>query len=306
MITTLTGENSFGWREALQQLIDDFVVNHGDLTLERLDGEEADITNIQQALTSLPFLATRQLVVLRTPSKNKQFVEQFEQLLHTLPDTTDVIIIEPKLDKRLNYYRFLKNKTDFREFPELDRSNLVRWLMSSAKERGGSFTYSDAEYLVDRVGAHQQLLAHELDKLLLYSPQISRQTIDVLTDPVPQSTIFQLLEAAFEGQTGEMLDLYAQQRSLKVEPQQIIAMLAWQLHVVSVIKTAGERSADQIAQEAGISPYVIRKSRAIADQLSLFELKHRVTALQTIDKRLKRTSINPDEALQHYLLSLKT
>jgi DNA polymerase III delta subunit len=304
--TTFTGENSFALGVAVSQLIDGFVREHGELTLERLDGEEADFSTIQRALTSLPFLASKQLVILRTPSKNKQFVEQFEQLLDAIPDTTDVIILEPKLDKRLNYYKFLKKKTEFREFPELDQNGLMRWLASTAKERGGSLGSSDARYLVDRVGLNQQLLVHELDKLLLYDAHITRQTIDALTDPVPQSSIFQLLEAAFAGRARETLDLYSQQRALKVEPQQIIALLSWQLHVVAVIKTAGDRTSDQIAQEASMSPYVVRKSQSIARHLSLAELRTRVADLATIDKRLKRTMINPDEALQHYLLSLKT
>jgi DNA polymerase-3 subunit delta len=306
VITTLTGENGFSLGEALRQLADSFVAEHGDLTLERLDGEEADFASLQQALTSLPFLAPQQLIVLRMPSKNKQFAEKFEQLLGAIPTTTDVIIVEPKLDKRLNYYKFLKKQTNFQEFPELDYNTLARWLTTTAQEHGGSLGLSEARYLVDRIGLNQQLLAHELDKLILYEPKISRQTIDTLTEPVPQSTIFQLLEAAFSGHSREMLDLYAQQRALKVEPQQIIAMLAWQLHVVAVIKTAGDHSADQIAQEARISPYVVRKSQAIARQLSLMDLKKRVAELATIDKRLKRTLINPDEALRHYLLSLKS
>jgi DNA polymerase-3 subunit delta len=306
VITTFTGENSFALGEAANQLIDSFVAEHGGLTLERLDGEEGDFEAIRRALTSLPFLAAQQLIVLRAPSKNKQFVEQFEQLLVALPDTTDVIIVEPKLDKRLNYYKFLKKDTTFREFPELDHNALALWLTSIAKEYGGSLGSGDARYLVERVSVSQQLLAHELDKLLLYNPHITHQTIDLLTDPVPQSTIFQLLEAAFSGYNKETLDLYAQQRALKVEPQQIIALLAWQLHVVAILKTAGDRNADQIAKEAGMNPYVVRKSQTIARRLSLTELKKRVADLAVIDKRLKRTLINPDEALQHYLLTLKT
>ena len=305
MITTLTGENSFALGEELHQLIDQFVTQHGNLTLEHLDGEEASFSDIQRALTSLPFLASRQLVVLRTPSKNKRFSEQFEQMLEELPSSTDVIIVEPKPDKRQNYYKYLKKQTNFREFPELDFNGSVQWLTSVVKERSGSLELKDARYLVERVGVNQQLLAHELDKLLLYDPHITHQTIDALTEPMPQSTIFQLLEAAFNGQTEYMLDLYAQQRALKVEPQQIIAMLSWQLHVLSVLKSAGARAVDQIAQEASMSPYVIRKSQTIANKMSIVDLKRLVNSLATIDMRLKRTLINADEALQHYLLSLK-
>lgn len=304
MVITLTGENNFGLQRALAQITGAFVEEHGNLALERLDGQEADFEKIREALTGLPFLAGKKLVVLRSPSTNKQFTEQAEQLLSELPETTDAIIVEPKLDKRLSYYKFLKKQTDFREFPELDVDGLSRWLGEAAKARSGSLSAGDARYLVERAGAKQQLLFNELDKLLLYDPKVTRQTIDLLTEPAPQSTIFQLLEAAFAGNAKRALELYAEQRALKVEPAQIIAMLAWQLHVLAVIKTAGQRSSAAIAGEARINPYVVQKSQSIARDLSLSRLKKLVGDLLKIDVASKSTAIDSDEALQHYLLAL--
>lgn len=306
MITTLTGANSFGLQAKLRELVDVFVAANGDLALERIDGQEQELAKIIEALNGLPFLAAKKLVVLRQPGTNKQFADEAEQLLNDLPETTDVILVEPKLDKRLVYFKFLKNNTEFIEFPELDPSGLARFLVDSAKQQGGSLSQSDARYLVDRVGPNQQLLSNELDKLLLYNKAITRQTIDLLTDPTPQSTIFQLLEAAFAGQAQKALDIYAEQRAMKVEPQQIIAMLAWQLHVLSVIKTAGDRPAGQIASEARISPYVLGKSQGIANDLSLQELKRLVADLLEIDTESKSTNIDTDEALQLYLLKLSS
>jgi DNA polymerase III delta subunit len=163
---------------------------------------------------------------------------------------------------------------------------------------------TDARYLVDRVGADQQLLTGEIEKLSLFDPHVSRRTIDSLTEPAPQSTIFQLLEAAFAGRSKQALALYGEQRALKVEPPQIVAMLSWMLHVLAIIKTAGSRTPDQIAKEAKISPFVVRKSQAIARQLTLAELKRLIADLSAIDIKTKRTSIDADEALQHYLLKL--
>jgi DNA polymerase III delta subunit len=128
MVITLTGENNFGWQQALAQIIDDFVSEYGNLALERLDGQEASFEQLQAALTSPPFLAARKLVVLRGPSANKQFVEKFEQILAGIPDTTNAVLVELKLDKRLNYYKVLKKETDFREFPVLDVGGLAHWL----------------------------------------------------------------------------------------------------------------------------------------------------------------------------------
>lgn len=306
MITTLTGENSFGWQRNLRQLVEKFVAEHGDLALERIDGEEANFARLQEAIYSLPFLSDKKMVVLRAPSKNKEFTEQAEQILTNIPNSTDVIIVEPKLDKRLSYYKYLKSKTDFNEFNELDQAGLTSWLISRAKEQGSTIGTSDARYLVERVGLNQQLLGNELDKLLLYSSKISRQTIDLLTDETPQSTIFQLLEAAFDGQSRRLLKLYKEQRALKVEPAQIIAMLTWQLHVMAIIKTAGQISIDDIARDAKLNPYVLRKSQSITLKLSLSDLKKLISDLLTIDTKSKRTAIDVDEALQHYLLGLAT
>src|SRR3954470_14305110 len=122
MIVTLTGGNSFSLRAKLDELSKAFVSEQGDLAVERLDGQEAEFEKIRESLTSLPFLASKKLVVLREGGANKRFAEEAEHILGEVPETTDVILVEPKLDKRLAYYKFLKKSTDFQEFNELDQN----------------------------------------------------------------------------------------------------------------------------------------------------------------------------------------
>jgi DNA polymerase-3 subunit delta len=304
VIYSLTGENAFGLTQELHRLVGAFVSEHGDLALERLDGEEVTFERMQAALTSLPFLANKKMVVLRAPSANKQFTDVAPELLQGVPETTNALLIEPKLDKRLTYYKFLKKHTEFKEFPALDINGLSRWLAQAAKAAGGTLSTGDAHYLVERVGTNQQILFNELQKLLTNTPNITRETINLLTEPTPQSTIFQLLDAAFAGESDQALRLYAEQRALKVEPQQLIAMLTWQLHILALIKTAGERSPEQLAKESKLNPYVVKKSLRIANRLSLVRLKELVAKLMELDVAAKRSSLDIDEALQLYLLTL--
>jgi DNA polymerase-3 subunit delta len=112
------------------------------------------------------------------------------------------------------------------------------------------------------------------------------------------------LEAAFAGRTKTALRLYGEQRAQKVEPAQIIAMLSWQLHVLAIVKTAADRPVETIAKEAKLNPFVVRKSQGIARQLSMAELKRLIRELLQIDVALKRTAIDADEVLQHYLMTL--
>lgn len=304
MVRTLTGDNSFMLQAELEGITREFIGEYGDLGLEHLDGDETSFADIQGALQSLPFLATKKMVVLRQASANKLFVEQVEPLLKDLPDSTILIIVESKIDKRSSFYKYLKKATDFREYGSLDRNGLARWLSQQAKEAGGSLHVQDALYLVERVGVDQRMLANELEKLLIYNSKVTREIIDLLTDKSPQSTVFELLEAAFAGKSRDVMRLYEEQRELKTEPQQIIAMLTWQLHILAIVKTAGERSADSIAQQAKINPFVVRKSISIARGISLQTLKDLIEKLLLIDIRLKREDINADDAVQNYLLAM--
>jgi len=303
MITTLTGPNDFARTHELQTRVAAFVTEHGDFAIERFDGEESSMQRMREGLQSLPFLTARKLVVLREPGKQKAFAEDVASILEGIADTTDVIIVEPKLDKRLSYYKTLKKSTDFLEFIELDAGGLAKWAMAYCKAHASEISQADARMLIDRVGGNQQMLQNELDKLIAFAPQITAQTIERLTDWLPQSTIFELLDAAFAGKTERAMALYAEQRALRVEPQAIIAMLAWQLHILVVVKAgATTRSSEEIAKMAKLNPFVVRKSQGLVRGLTLNRLRDLVSDLLSIDRQLKRSSIDADDIVQLFLL----
>ena len=306
MITVLGGVNRFGVQLELHRIVDAFVAEHGDMALERLDGETASYERMAEAVQSLPFLAAKKLVVLTEPSANKQFVEQAETLLADVPESTELVLVEHKLDKRSSYYKFLKKLPGFKEFPELDVRGLTNWATSYVKEKGGKLSARDADYLINRIGINQQRLASELDKLLLVSETIDRASIDELTEPTPQSKIFDLLDAAFNGQAKRAMELYADQRAQRVEPQEILAMVGWQLRQVALAKSAVQRSGTKhdLVGEGKMSPYGATKAKRLAARLTLAEVKQLVADLVELDAKSKRTSINLDQALKHYLLKL--
>jgi DNA polymerase-3 subunit delta len=304
-VITITGSNDFMRTSELHAMIDSFVADQGGLALERIDAEEADFERIQEALTSLPFLASKKMVVLNRPSANTRFAESAEALLANLPETTELILSEPKFDKRSQLYKLLKKQTDFRDYAQLEGAQLANWLVDRAQAAGGKLSGSDARYLTERVGHNQQLLANEVDKLVLYRADITRQTIDELTEETPQSTIFELIEAAFSGQRQRALQLYEEQRRLKVEPIQIIAMLAWQLHVLAVVCAAEGRSADVIATQSKLNSFTVSKTQRLAARLSLGQVRQLVDRLVIIDQRSKRETIDLDEALRNYIVQLQ-
>lgn len=304
MIISLVGTNWFGVKSELEKLASTFVHEHGDLALERIDAGDVSYEQILGAIESLPFLASKKMVVLSELSTNKDASEKLDKLIERAGDTTDLVILESKLDKRSVYYKQLKKLTEFHEYNELDEQAMANWLVDQARASGAVMGVGDARYLVQRVGINQTALSHELEKLALYDSKISRQTIDLLTDEAPSSTIFNLIDRVFAGQLDKALKLYDEQRAQKVEPQAMHAMLVWQMHVVALCANAKGKSSQQIASDAGLSPFVVQKSQAIASRMGNQKISEFLDLLTEIDRRSKSQTLDYDEALRYAITTL--
>lgn len=304
MIATITGSNQFLAKNRLDEITRQFVNEYGDLALERLDGEEIEAQGVIDAVQSLPFLASKKLVIVRNLSANKQAAEKIEQIISSVTDSCDLIFHEPVTDKRTVFYKTLKAKTQFEEFSKLDGSNLVEWACDYAKKQAAELSYADANYLIQRLGDDQQLLASELDKLITYNPKISHQTIDLLSEKTPQSKVFDLMDAAFAGNKKRALELYEEQRAQKIEPQAILGMLAWQLNIFAVAKYSEGKQSGEIAKDLGLSPFPVSKAVGLVRRLDQKDILNLVNQAERIDRLSKTKPIDLDEALKTYIATI--
>lgn len=304
MITTLSGTNNYMIDIELHNLLNQFKENYGDLAIEQIDGTEADYLSIVESLSSLPFLSPSKLVILRSPGNTKEFAEKVEGLFEDVPSTNEIVIVEPNIDKRSKYYKFLKANTQYMSFEELDIGGLANWIVKEVTAKGGKISSRDANYLIERVGINQLKISNEVDKLLSYQPEITKDSINELTEPTPQTTIFQLLDAAFSGKRRELIKIYEDQRRQKVEPQQIIAMLTWQLNGLALVKSAGDLPPAEISRKTKLSPYVVSKNLNITRRLNFEDIRQLLDRLLELDIKLKTQSVDLDDALLQFLLSI--
>ncbi len=304
MIVTLAGSNEFMIEFELKKILKEFVAKHGDMAVEQIDGAEADLQEITDSISGISFLFPNKLIILRRGSSNKQFIDSITQIVENIPENNDLIIVEPNIDKRLSYYKTLKKISDFKMYDELDPGQLSRWIEQKVKENGGNINSSDSRHLIEVAGNNQLRISNEIDKLISYNPKINRVSIDSLIEPIPQTTIFQLLDAAFSGKNQEILNIYEEQKRQKVAPQQVIAMLTWQIHILAMIKAAGNASSAEIASKTKTSPYVIGKSMIIANKMSMNEIKDLTSNLLELDIKLKNQTVDADDALLQLLLTV--
>jgi DNA polymerase-3 subunit delta len=304
MIIALVGNNTFFLRQKLNSLIAEFIDEHGQLAVERIDASEVEPDRILDAVQAVAFLSPRKMVVVSSLSSAKSAAETLEQIIDSDNDETTIIIYDPLTDKRTSYFKTLKSKTSIVEMNEIEAANLPQWLVDEAKKMGASLSRADAAYMVERLGANQSTLYSELEKISIGQPKIDRTAIDENTERTPQSKIFDLIDSIFSGNSKQALKLYAEQRAQKVEPQAILAMITWQLNLVAIAQSAGRRAQTEVASNFGISPYPLQKAGNLASKTSVIQLQKAIRDASQLDYESKTISIDLDEALQAYIVSL--
>jgi len=305
MIYTLSGPNSFALQLELQNIVHNFIAHYGNFGIERMDASQNTTQELLESLQAIPFLAGKRMVLIQDPSENKQLIEKFPDIVDTISEDTDIVFVQTKFDKRSSFYKFLKKRSEFMEFEELHEPALIRWIQDYVTSQKGVIRTADARFLISRVGMSQRSIQSELHKLLTYSTAISRESIELLTVPTVQSTIFDLIDAACTGNTAKAIYIYKEQRSQKVDPLQIVAMLVWQLHILAIIKYGKGKKVDAIAREAKLNPYVVRRSSSLVQKMSLSHIRSLVSRTRDLERRLKREPIDGDEALLELLIHFK-
>lgn len=302
-IITLTGDNSFKIDERVNQLIDTFLKDNSQEAIERIDGAEVDSLEALSRIEGQSLFNSQKLVIIKDLAKNVQLSESIARIFDSPIPGVDLIIIEPKLDGRSKLYTLLKKRTDFNAYNELQPYVLVDWLVDQAKQKTAVISRQDAQYLINRVGNNQMRLASEIEKLSLYDSVISQENIDLLVEQTPRSNAFTLVEAGMTRNYVKASIIYDELKAQKIDVNIIIGSLAWQLHLLALIKEAGNKSSQSIAIENKLQESQVISAKRLADNITKPELYNAIANLIKLDDKRKTRDVPIDDAILLYLLS---
>lgn len=303
MICLLFGDNTFAISEQKNLVTQEYLSTNDPFGLEQLDGQDLSVPRLRDSILQLPFLVNKKLVVLVNPFADKVIVEALTNLIDSIPEDIDLVMIEQKPDKRTKLYKLLQSKKYTKEFLPKKGSELQKWAIDYALKQGATISTPDSTYLINRVGDDQMLLAREIEKLS-YAPTILRQDIDDLTDPTLSSSVFDLLDLAFTGDTKRALVMYEELIANKTDPNEIMGLIAWQLHVFALIKYSGQTLSADIASKTGVHPFVVGKALKVTGRLTAGQIKDIVSKALLADEKIKTGKADADDVLRVLLLDL--
>jgi DNA polymerase-3 subunit delta len=300
MIHLLTGTNAYAIKQATNELI----AANPAATLEHVNADELRPADIPQLVSGASLFSDTRLVIIEDLSRNKSIWSALDELLAAVPDETTLVLIEQNPDKRTKAYKWLQKNANVRELNELDEPKAAQWVQSEIASRGGEIEREYALYLVRYVGLDQWRLSGELDKLLLAEAPITKELIQDITEPHPQATAFELLDAAFGGDQATLERLLGIV-SRSEDPYKFFGLLASQVFALAAVSTADTRRSDEVAKDLGLHPFVVRKLSSLASRLNRAQINTIVAALADTDERLKTTGAEPWSVISRLLLSIR-
>lgn len=287
MITALMGENSFAVREALAEVVAGFPG-----TPERIDGTTLSLAQLPDLLMGAQLFAADRLVIITGLSENSALWPVLGDWLDKVADTTHVVLIDEKPDKRTSSYKALKAAGVVQEFPawtDRDRAAAEQWVRQRAQTLGLDLDAKTASYLVHRVGVEQWSLASSLDKLAVLGAA-TPALIDEHIDASPAANIFQLFELALQGDRGGIRRQIAT-LELTDDPYALFALLSSQAFQCVAVMLAGEGA--EPAKEFAIHPFVVSKLSRYRRSLGPEGAKRMLRVFADADADLKTSRGEP-------------
>ena len=244
-----------------------------DFGLERITAAAASMDALSAALLATPFLATSRLIIIEDLSTNKTIAEKLRKLLEQIPETTVAVFYDAEVDQRTNYFKAMTNLAKAVKFDKLALPQLNAWVRREVQKLGGTIDQRAANYLIETAGEDQWRLEQEVQKLVNYDSNVTRETINLLVARNDVQNIFELVDAMSAGRVEAALHIYRGLLAEQINEIYILTMVTWQLRNLLLAKTAGAVSQVELAKQAGMSPYVAGKALQKQRQISEEALK---------------------------------
>jgi DNA polymerase-3 subunit delta len=293
MIVLLTGENTYRIKQSLDQLLARAKEEQGPDAIIRVDGSTVSPDDLPQLLTGVSLFSSAQFVIINEPSRSKAVWERLGELLEQVDDSTTLVLVDSKPDKRTKTYKALQAMGAIQAHALLQDNELASWLQSHAREGGRDLEMETARYLIQYAGTDQWRLHHDLDKLLSLERLITPQLIRDIIEPEPRASAFEVLDAALAGNRA-VAESQLEMLMSSEDPYRFFGLLASQVYALAVCKAAGStHSPDQIAKSTGLHPFVVRKTQGLARRYEAYEVKRLVELVADCDVRMKTTGTDP-------------
>lgn len=295
--------------EMKKQLLDELTES---FNLHRLTSETFSLQALADALTALPMMAERTMVLLEDIDLFEvKDTETLVRLLGELPAECCLVLhcAEFKPDKRKKkLWEVIERQAVIADFAFQSEVDLRPWIVRHFKSAGKQISAELCNYLLQQCGRSMTRLHGEIRKICAYSgaETIVRSDIDAVVEPTTEAVVFQITDALGARDFDRAMERLGALQKLQIEPIPIVAAIGAhvrRLYAAKLLQGEG-KGGDALAKLCGIAPFAANKLMGQARRFSERFCCHAIAACCETDYRIKTSYDDPEILTEQLLLRL--
>lgn len=286
------------------------------LNEEQFQAGEADVDRVLAAARTLPMMAKRRFVLVRSIERwepkagaksdakltDKDPFEKLSDYAKAAAPSTVLVLFGGAVDKRRKLYTQAKADGFLVACEPLSRGDLPRWIEQRVSGRGCKISPSVADLLAELTGPELSPVADAVERVCLYvgdGHEITEETVSTCVVRLRTASVWELVSAVGRRDAGAALAALADVYDPQDRGLRLLGVLAWSTRQLLRFDAAvrGGASPDQAAVRAGAPPFKARELSQQVKALSRAELERWPELLARLDLELKGGSRRPPQAV---------
>lgn len=271
-------------------------------------GEDLETKNLKDIAETLPFFAPYRLMLFDGKVFGKKKLgDDFVQYLKTSPESTVMVFLEEKMDKRSSFYKIVKERGLILPCVEQDSAFLQKFALGILKKEGKEIARPEMQELLQRTGSNMFRIQTECQKLAAFLGEetvVTLESIDTCLKKLPEDRIFDLIEAMGRGNREELFHYYGDLLQLEESPTKIRSLIKNNVEKLLLVReklTEGLSERD-IARALSMEPWRVKKYTVEARTYTLQALRDLFHALLRLEEEIRKGKIKEQLALELLLL----
>lgn len=272
------------------------------------EGAKQDFDEITIALETPPMMASRKLVLIKYSGifakTNEAARSYWTETLSRLSDYAVLVFYEDDIDKRSALYKAAEKLGEIVECAPLEGAELLNWIGRGCREAKKTIGREEAEYLIRSCDGGMNNIKRELEKLFAYcGDKITKKDIDKIVTKMPQSRVFEMVNALMKKDAKTVFDRLDELKVLKESAFMVLAMLYNNFERIFHTKILLEHSTEYnaIASKIKVSPYFVRDYISAAQGTDKKFLIHALSEIAEIDYAVKQGRVDEWLAVEKFL-----
>lgn len=306
-IYLICGEEEYSKRNIKKMLSDAIVSADDNMNRSHYEGKNINYKEIIDLCETLPFFSERRLVILENTGCFEKACDEILNYLPDLTETTYIVFVEEKIDKRSKMYKLVKDKGYVCECNRLNNDALMKWILTKIGRDNKKITRETMNYIIDTLGNDLEKISCEIEKLLCYTLNkdvIEIADVDAVCTPEITGKIFEMIDAMGNKNKEKALELYYDLLSQKEPPMRILFMLSRQFNIMLQIKELSDKrmSKKEIEEKLGMKGFVVSKTQGQLKNFTMKSIRNAIEKAIELEEAIKNGNINEKVAVELLLI----